>query len=139
MEYYYIFSYLFINNHLVNYPCTRCVSGHWNTGILLGSMIYIQVFTGILLGLHYTPGIYTAYYSVMHIYREVYSGSLYRYIHSQVASPVSTGLLIHTSRGIFHGSYFHANQVGGTGIGVSVGLGAMAFMGYILPWGQMSY
>jgi ubiquinol-cytochrome c reductase cytochrome b subunit len=121
------------------YPCTRGINIHWNTGILLGSMIYIQVFTGILLGLHYTPGIYTAYYSVMHIYREVYSGSLHRYMHSQVASPVSTGLLIHTSRGIFHGSWYSANQVGGTGIGVSVGLGAMAFMGYILPWGQMSY
>jgi len=76
--------------------------------VTLESMIYTQVLTGIPLGLHYTPGIYTSYYSVIHIYREVYSGSLYRYTHSQIASPVYTGLLVHTSRGIFHGSHLYS-------------------------------
>ena len=131
--------YPFTSNHLCIYPCTRYVNGYWNTGILLGSMIYIQILTGILLGLHYTPGIYSSYYSVIHIYREVYSGSLYRYTHSQVASLVFHGLLIHTSRGIFHGSYFYTSSVVWIGIAVFMVLMAMAFMGYILPWGQMSY
>jgi quinol-cytochrome oxidoreductase complex cytochrome b subunit len=102
-------------------------------------MVYIQVLTGMLLGLHYTPGIYYSYYSVMHIYREVYSGSLYRYTHSQVASPIYTGLLIHVSRGIFHGSYFYISSVVWIGIAVYIVLMAIGFMGYILPWGQMSY
>jgi quinol-cytochrome oxidoreductase complex cytochrome b subunit len=75
----------------------------------------------------------------MHIYREVYSGSLYRYTHSQVASPIYTGLLIHVSRGIFHGSYFYISSVVWIGIAVYIVLMAIGFMGYILPWGQMSY
>jgi quinol-cytochrome oxidoreductase complex cytochrome b subunit len=95
-------------------------------------MVYIQVLTGMLLGLHYTPGIYYSYYSVMHIYREVYSGSLYRYTHSQVASPIYTGLLIHVSRGIFHGSYFYISSVVWIGIAVYIVLRAIGFMGYIL-------
>ena len=113
---------------------------YWNIGALLGSMVYIQVLTGMLLGLHYTPGIYYSYYSVMQVLREVYSGSLYRYTHSQVASPIYTGLLIHVSRGVFHGSHFYISSVVWIGVvGVWGGLMAVGFMGYILPWGQMSY
>ena len=69
--------YMFINNHLVTYPCPRSTSVHWGIGIIAGTTVCIQVLTGTLLGIHYTPGIYSAYYSVVHIYREVYYGSLY--------------------------------------------------------------
>ena len=130
---------LFTNSHLVNYTCSRYISAYWCVSTVLGSMVYTQVLTGIPLGLHYTPGIYTSYYSVIHIYREVYSGSLYRYTHSQVASLVYTGLLVHTSRGIFHGSHFYSTSVVWIGIAALGVLMAMGFMGYILPWGQMSY
>jgi len=131
--------YIFINNHLVNYPCPKSINVYWNTGILSGSVVYIQVITGTLTGLHYTPDIYSAYYSVIHIYREVYLGSLYRYVHSSVASLVFTTVFIHVSRGIFHGSYAYVYSVTWTGIAVYIILMAIAFMGYVLPWGQMSY
>ena len=76
----------------------------------------------------------------MQVLREVYSGYLYRYTHSQVASPIYTGLLIHVSRGVFHGSHFYISSVVWIGVvGVWGGLMAVGFMGYILPWGQMSY
>ena len=132
-------SNIFISNHLVSYPCPKSINVYWNTGILSGSVVYIQVITGTLTGLHYTPDIYAAYYSVMHIYREVYFGSLYRYVHSSVASLVFTTVFIHVSRGIFHGSYAYVYSVTWTGIAVYIILMAIAFMGYVLPWGQMSY
>ena len=99
----------------------------------------MQVLTGTLLGLHYTPGIYSAYYSIIHIYREVYYGSLYRYVHSSVASPVFTTVCTHPYRGIFHGSYWYVYSVMWIGVAVFIVLMATAFMGYVLPWGQMSY
>ena len=121
------------------YPCPKSTSNHWNMGILSGSMVYTQVLTGTLLGLHYTPDIYSAYYSVIHIYREVYYGSLYRYVHSSVASPVFTTVCTHLSRGIFHGSYAYVYSVMWMGIAVFLVLMAIAYMGYVLPWGSMSY
>ena len=129
----------FINSHLISYPCPKSTNVHWNTGTLSGSGVNTQVLTGILLGLHYTPDIYAAYYSVIHIYREVYFGSLYRYVHSSVASLVFTTVFIHLSRGIFHGSYSYVYSVIWIGIAVFMVLMAIAFMGYVLPWGQMSY
>lgn len=108
-------------------------------GTILGSIIYIQLYTGILLGLHYIPGIYSSYYSILYIHREVYSGSLYRYTHSHIASLIFHELYIHTSRGIFHGSYFYISSVISIGIAVYMVLMAMGYMGYILPWGTMSY
>jgi quinol-cytochrome oxidoreductase complex cytochrome b subunit len=98
-----------------------------------------QVLTGILLGLHYTPGTCTSYHSIVHIYREVYSGSIHRYTHSQVASLVYTGLLVHVSRGVFPGSYWYSTGVVWMGVGLAGALMAIGYMGYILPWGQMSY
>ena len=74
--------------HLVRYPCPTSIGVLWNTGVILGSLICTQLYTGILLGIYYTPGIYTAYYSIIHIYREVYYGSMYRLLHSSGASMV---------------------------------------------------
>ena len=109
-------SYLFINHHLISYPCPRNINVYWNCGFLLGFVIYIQILTGILLGLHYTPDIYSAYYSVIHIYREVYFGWYFRFIHSSVASFVFITVFLHLTRGIFYGSYFYMSNVLFTGI-----------------------
>merc|ERR1712190_251545 len=73
------------------------------------------------------------------MYREVYFGSLYRCMHSQVASFVFFLLYMHVSRGVFYGSYFYTSHVMGTGIAVFMVLMVVSFMGYVLPWGQMSY
>ena len=125
--------------HLIRYPCPQSIGSPWNTGIILGSLIYTQLSTGILLGLHYTPGIYTAYYSVIHIYREVYYGSVYRLLHSSGASMVFLLVLMHIYRGVFYGSYIYVSSVLSLGMVVYGVLMAIAFMGYVLPWGTMSY
>ncbi len=106
---------------------------------MLGTLVYTQLCTGILLGLHYTPGIPAAYYSVMHIYREVYYGSVYRLLHSGGASLVFLLVLAHVYRGVFYGSYMYVSGVLAGGQGVYGVLMAIAFMGYVLPWGTMSY
>ena len=131
--------WVFVYPHLTRYPCPTSIGSHWNTGIILGSLIYTQLCTGILLGLHYTPGIYTAYYSVIHIYREVYYGSVYRLLHSSGASMVFLGVFVHVYRGVFYGSYIYVSSVLSMGMVVYGVLMAIAFMGYVLPWGLMSY
>ena len=133
------FSFHFISHHLASYPCPKDINAYWNCGFLLGFVIYIQILTGILLGLHYTPDIYSAYYSVIHIYREVYFGWYFRFIHSSVASFVFITVFLHLTRGIFYGSYFYISNVIWIGILIIIVLMAIAFMGYVLPWGQMSY
>merc|ERR1712093_471485 len=114
------FSYLMIyhfvllmKSHLDSYPCPLNLNYFWNLGFLLLVTILLQMMTGILLSLHYTSDIHSAYYSVMHIIREVYYGWCLRFLHSSGASFVFLVLFIH--------------------------LMATAFMGYVLPWGQMSF
>jgi len=81
------FQYLFlIKSHLQSYPCPNNINYLWNIGFLLGISIVIQLITGILLSLHYTPHIHYSYYSIMYIIREVYYGWSLRYIHSNGAS-----------------------------------------------------
>ena len=126
-------------SHLIRYPCPTSIGTLWNTGVILGSLIYTQLYTGILLGIYYSPGIYTAYYSIIHIYREVYHGSMYRLLHSSGASMVYLGVLIHVYRGVFYGSYMYTSSVLSIGMVVYGVLMAIAFLGYVLPWGSMSY
>ena len=130
---------VFVCPHLIRYPCPVSIGSLWNMGTILGSLIYTQLCTGILLGLHYTPGIYTAYYSVIHIPREVYYGSVYRLLHSSGASMVFLTVLMHVYRGVFYGSYLYVSSVLAMGTVVYGVLMAIAFMGYVLPWGLMSY
>merc|ERR1712086_31297 len=125
--------------HLVRYPCPISIGSLWNVGVVLGSLLCTQLCTGILLGLHYSPGIYTAYTSVISLVREVYYGSVYRLLHSGGAS---LGFLlgqVHSLRGVFYGSYMYLSSVLSLGILVYGALMGIAFMGYVLPWGLMSY
>merc|ERR1712164_196482 len=95
--------------------------------------------TGILLSLHYTSDIHSAYYSVMHIIREVYYGWCLRFLHSSGASFVFLVLFIHVARAISYGSNFYNPNTWFSGIVLFLFLMAIAFMGYVLPWGQMSF
>merc|ERR1712134_114557 len=130
---------LLIKSHLGSYPCPLNLNTFWNLGFLLGITILLQMITGILLSLHYTSDINSAYYSVMHIVREVYYGWCLRFIHSSGASFVFLVLFIHVARAISYGSNFYNPNTWFSGIVLFLFLMAIAFMGYVLPFGQMSF
>merc|ERR1712223_2130506 len=122
-----------------SYPCPLQINFFWNMGFLLAVAIILQIFTGILLALHYTSDISTAYFSVFFLIREVYYGWCLRYFHSSGASFVFLFLFLHLGRAIFVGSYFHNPNTRFSGIVLLFLLMAIAFLGYVLPFGQMSF
>ena len=124
--------YLFIiKSHLQSYPCPININCFWNAGFLLVISIVLQLITGILLALHYTPDINYSYYSII---REVYYGWSLRYIHSNGASFLFTVLFIHIGRGLYYGSYYYNSNVWFSGIFIFLILMAIAFIGYVLPF-----
>merc|ERR1712098_838570 len=110
-----------------------------NLGFLLGIAIMLQIVTGIFLAFHYTSDLNSAYFSVFFLIREVYYGWCLRYFHSNGASFVFLFLFLHIGRAMFYGSYFYNPNVWFSGIILMFLLMAIAFMGYVLPWGQMSF
>tara|TARA_B100001105_G_scaffold255022_1_gene252626 strand:+ start:141 stop:959 length:819 start_codon:yes stop_codon:yes gene_type:complete len=99
----------------------------------------LQILTGILLGLHYTPDRNSAYSSVMHILREVYFGWSFRSTHSSGASFLNILIYLHLGRALYYGSYLSSPNTWFSGIFLFIFLMATAFLGYVLPWGQMSF
>merc|ERR1712134_135819 len=130
---------LLMKSHLGSYPCPLNLNYFWNLGFLLGITILLQMITGILLSLHYTSDINSAYYSVMHLIREVFYGWCLRYFHSSGASFVFLFLFLHLGRAMFYGSYFYNPNTWFSGIVLFLFLMAIAFVGYVLPFGQMSF
>lgn len=110
----------------------------YNFGSLLGLCLMIQILTGIMLAMHYTPSIYEAFNSIQHIIRNVNYGWLLKYTHANGASAFFVCVYIHISRGLYYGSYFSIN-VWITGVFILLLMMATAFIGYVLPWGQMSF
>lgn len=110
----------------------------WNFGSLLGLCLIIQIVRGLFLAIHYTPNIDTAFGSVAHIIRDVNSGWLLRSLHANGASFFFFCVYAHIGRGIYYGSYGLVH-VWGSGVLILVMLMAIAFLGYVLPWGQISY
>ena len=98
---------LLMKSHLQSYPCPLQINSFWNLGFLLGITILLQIITGILLGLHYTSDINSAYSSVFFFIREIYYGWCLHYLHSSGASFVFLFLLLHLGRAISYGSYFY--------------------------------
>merc|ERR1712196_127123 len=128
-----------IKSHLVTYPCPGSINSFWNFGFLLGFSIVGQLSTGLLLALYYTSEINSAYFSVFFLIREVYYGWFLRYFHSSGASFVFLFLFVHLGRGLFYGSYFYNSNTWFTGILILFLLIIIAFLGYVLPFGQMSF
>merc|ERR1711907_834675 len=128
-----------VKSHLVTYPCPSQINSFWNFGFLLGSAVAIQLCTGLLLALYYTPEINSAYFSVFFLIREVYFGWLLRFFHSSGASFVFVFVFIHLGRGLFYGSYLYNVNTWFTGIIILFLLIVIAFLGYVLPFGQMSF
>jgi len=129
-----------VNAMLGNYPTPTTITYFWSFGSLAGLCLVIQIITGIFLVMHYTPNINLAFISVEHIMRDVNYGWLLRYIHANGASMFFIVLYIHMFRGLYYGSYLYPRQMVWS-IGVIIYLCTMAtgFLGYVLPWGQMSF
>nr|YP_009544458.1 cytochrome b [Lupocycloporus gracilimanus]AYW03843.1 cytochrome b [Lupocycloporus gracilimanus] len=127
-----------VNNSLIDMPLPSNISTFWNFGSLLGLCLVIQIATGLFLAMHYTAHIDLAFSSVAHICRDVNYGWLLRTMHANGASFFFICLYIHIGRGIYYGSYmiFHAWMVG---VLILFMVMATAFLGYVLPWGQMSF
>jgi quinol-cytochrome oxidoreductase complex cytochrome b subunit len=134
-----IFSLL---NHSVGteYPSPKNLSYWWNFGSLAGLVLVIMIVSGIVLAMHYTPHVDHAFNSVERIMRDVNYGWLIRYIHMNGASFFFIVVYIHIFRGMYYGSYKAPREVlWGIGVIILLLMMATAFMGYVLPWGQMSF
>nr|YP_009441745.1 cytochrome b [Silvanus bidentatus]AOY39290.1 cytochrome b [Silvanus bidentatus] len=127
-----------INNSLIDLPSPSNISAWWNFGSLLGLCLMIQIITGIFLAMHYTPNIEMAFNSVIHICRDVNNGWLIRTLHANGASFFFICIYLHIGRGMFYGSYnlIHTWMIGVLILFIVM---ATAFLGYVLPWGQMSF
>nr|YP_009685919.1 cytochrome b [Epiplatys grahami]QDW10683.1 cytochrome b [Epiplatys grahami] len=126
------------NNALVDLPTPVNISAWWNFGSLLGLCLMAQILTGLFLAMHYTSDISTAFSSVAHICRDVNYGWLIRNMHANGASFFFICLYLHIGRGLYYGSYLYKET---WNVGVILFLLVMmtAFVGYVLPWGQMSF
>nr|AVJ52635.1 cytochrome b [Psacasta neglecta] len=126
-----------INGSLVDLPSPSSLSLWWNFGSLLGLCLMIQIITGIFLAMHYTANIELAFNSVVHICRDVNNGWLLRYTHANGASLFFICLYLHVGRGLYYGSY-KLMMTWTTGVILLFLVMGTAFLGYVLPWGQMS-
>jgi ubiquinol-cytochrome c reductase cytochrome b/c1 subunit len=122
------------------YPSPANLSYFWNFGIYAIVCLVVQIMTGILLAMHYTPDVTLAFLSVEHIMRDVNNGWLLRYVHANGASMFFIVVYIHTFRGLYFTSYVFPRQLLWiVGVAILLLMIATAFMGYVLPWGQMSF
>ena len=129
-----------INAHLIDYPTPSNISYWWNFGFLAGMCLGIQIVTGIALAMHYTPHVDLAFLSLENIMRDVNGGWLLRYLHANGASMFFIVVYIHIGRGLYYGSYAEPRGlVWILGTVILLLMMATAFMGYVLPWGQMSF
>nr|YP_008379085.1 cytochrome b [Loris lydekkerianus]AGM47579.1 cytochrome b [Loris lydekkerianus]ALJ53382.1 cytochrome b [Loris tardigradus nordicus]WKD83289.1 cytochrome b [Loris lydekkerianus lydekkerianus] len=127
-----------INHSFIDLPTPSNISSWWNFGSLLGLCLVVQIMTGLFLAMHYTPDTTTAFSSVTHICRDVNYGWMIRYLHANGASMFFMCLFIHIGRGIYYGSFTFL-ETWNIGILLLFTVMATAFMGYVLPWGQMSF
>jgi ubiquinol-cytochrome c reductase cytochrome b subunit len=124
----------------VEYPTPRNLSYWWNFGSLAGIMLVIMIATGIFLAMNYTPNAALAFDSVERIMRDVNYGWMLRYLHANGASMFFIVVYIHIFRGLYYGSYKAPRELlWMLGVVILLLMMATAFMGYVLPWGQMSF
>jgi ubiquinol-cytochrome c reductase cytochrome b subunit len=128
-----------VNSYVIDSPQPSNISYLWNFGSLLAVCLIIQIVTGVTLGMHYTPTVLEAFDSVEHIMRDVNNGWLIRYLHSNTASAFFFIVYLHIGRGLYYGSYKAPRTLVWT-LGTIIFLLMMAtgFLGYVLPYGQMS-
>lgn len=128
-----------VNSYVIDSPQPSNISYLWNFGSLLAFCLVIQIITGVTLGMHYTPSVLEAFDSVEHIMRDVNNGWLIRYLHSNTASAFFFIVYLHIGRGLYYGSYKAPRTLVWTiGTIIFILMIATAFLGYVLPYGQMS-
>nr|ACF75213.1 cytochrome b [Paroaria coronata]ACU31063.1 cytochrome b [Paroaria coronata]ACU31064.1 cytochrome b [Paroaria coronata]ACU31065.1 cytochrome b [Paroaria coronata]ACU31066.1 cytochrome b [Paroaria coronata] len=127
-----------INDALIDLPAPSNISTWWNFGSLLGVCLITQIVTGLLLAMHYTADTNLAFSSVAHMCRDVQFGWLIRNLHANGASFFFICIYFHIGRGIYYGSYLN-KETWNIGVILLLTLMATAFVGYVLPWGQMSF
>ena len=129
-----------IHSAFIAYPVPKNINYWWTFGGILSFMLVAQIVTGVVLGMHYTPHVDFAFASVEHIMRDVNFGWLMRYLHANGASMFFVAVYIHILRGMYYGSYKAPREVLWIlGVIIFLLMMATAFMGYVLPWGQMSF
>src|SRR5579862_479830 len=129
-----------LEEHITAYPTPVNLNYWWNFGSLAGITLVIMILTGVVLAMHYTPNSALAFDSVERIMRDVNYGWLIRYIHMNGASMFFLVVYIHLFRGLYYGSYKYPRELLWIlGVVILLLMIATAFMGYVLPWGQMSY
>ena len=132
--------FAFMEKELIDYPTPRNLNYWWNFGSLAGIVLVVMIVTGIVLAMHYTPHVDHAFGSVERIMRDVNYGWLIRYIHTNGASAFFVIVYIHIFRGMYYGSYKAPRELLWIiGVAILLCMMATAFMGYVLPWGQMSF
>nr|YP_008474802.1 cytochrome b [Emberiza aureola]YP_009059141.1 cytochrome b [Emberiza rutila]AAZ22871.1 cytochrome b [Emberiza rutila]AGO95066.1 cytochrome b [Emberiza rutila]AGS43803.1 cytochrome b [Emberiza aureola] len=127
-----------INDALIDLPAPSNISTWWNFGSLLGLCLITQIITGLLLAMHYTADTNLAFSSVAHMCRDVQFGWLIRNLHANGASFFFICIYLHIGRGLYYGSYLYM-ETWNIGVVLLIALMATAFVGYVLPWGQMSF
>lgn len=127
-----------INSTVIDLPSPASISYFWNFGSLLGLCLVIQILTGIFLAMHYCADVSLAFSSVAHISRDVNYGFLLKYLHANGASAFFLCVYIHIARGLYYGSYLRWH-LWSSGVVLFLIMMLTAFIGYVLPWGQMSF
>lgn len=129
-----------VHSSFVAYPVPRNLNYFWTFGAILSFMLIAQIVTGVILAMHYVPSATMAFASVEHIMRDVNYGWLIRYLHTNGASMFFLAVYIHIFRGMYYGSYKAPREVLWIlGVIIYLLMMATAFMGYVLPWGSMSF
>ena len=130
----------FVHSSFVAYPTPKNLNYWWTFGAILSFMLVAQIVTGVVLAMHYTPHTTMAFNSVEHIMRDVNWGWMLRYLHANGASMFFLAVYIHIARGLYYGSYKAPREILWIlGVIIFLLMMATAFMGYVLPWGQMSF
>ena len=129
-----------VHSSFVAYPTPKNLNYWWTFGAILSFMLVAQIVTGVVLAMHYTPHTTMAFNSVEHIMRDVNWGWMLRYLHANGASMFFLAVYIHIARGLYYGSYKAPREILWIlGVIIFLLMMATAFMGYVLPWGQMSF
>jgi len=130
----------FSKEHLMDFPTPKNLNYWWTFGAILAFMLVVQIVTGVVLAMHYTPHVSLAFDSVEHIRRDVNGGRIIQGTHAVGASMFFAAVYIHIFRGLYFGSYKAPREIlWMLGVIIFILMMATAFMGYVLPWGQMSF
>ena len=130
----------FVTNHLDMYPTPANLSYMWSFGSLSGLALVVQIISGVFLAMHYAPETSIAFASVEHIMRDVRGGAVLRYIHANGASMFFIVVYTHRFRGLYYGSYFQPRaNLWYSGLLIFFLIMGTGFIGYVLPWGQISF